>query len=68
VNSKKSRKNDKICPVCKEDIFEVVTCKNCTEEFLICEECETVFKEQESESDTESGYSSLECPYCSSSI
>lgn len=68
MSSQKNRKDDRICPACDEDILEVITCKNCTEEFLICEECETIFKDHESTTDPEYESPSLECPHCRYSI
>jgi hypothetical protein len=56
---------DLICPFCDEGGLMLRKCGKCRKEFLICDECESIYKDEESlKGDT----SYTGCPKCGASV
>ncbi|MBP7735061.1 MAG: hypothetical protein KA369_03735 [Spirochaetes bacterium] len=56
--------DDLICPFCEEGTLKKITCKKCGKPFLICDECESIYKDTGSLD--EDGWA--ECPYCGTHV
>ncbi len=53
-----------ICPFCEEGALKNVKCKKCGRPFLLCDECESVYKDK----DTLDEDCWVECPHCGEHI
>ncbi len=50
-----------ICPYCEEGKLEKMRCTACRKVFLICDECESIYRDRNSlEDELPAG----ECPFC----
>jgi len=53
-----------ICPFCEEGELKEVACRECGKPFLLCDECESIYKDTDSLDDD--GWA--ECPYCGARV
>lgn len=54
-----------ICPLCEEGELFLKACTNCGREYLICDECEAVYKGPD---ELDFVISSYVCPHCTRSL
>ena len=53
------------CPFCEEGVLKKARCKECKGTFLMCDECEAVYLDEDSLDDE---LSAAECPHCCKAI
>ena len=53
-----------ICPFCEQGVLKKRKCTTCKKNFLLCDECESVYKDDK-ELEEELGFI---CPYCGAGI
>ena len=58
-------KKNIICPFCEEGTLETTKCKKCSAHFLICDECESLYKDEKSLDEEVQGW---KCPVCNEKI
>jgi hypothetical protein len=62
---KKNESSDVICPFCDEGTLEEKKCDACKKTFLMCDECDSVYRDEDS---LDKEFSACECPYCGAPI
>lgn len=53
-----------ICPFCDEGVLKKINCKKCGKGFVMCDECESIYRDGESSDDE---FFSA-CPHCGAEI
>lgn len=62
---KEPKRSSITCPFCEEGVLKNTKCPRCGRIFLMCDECESLYRDGKS---LEEELPSTECPFCGTAI